>query len=122
VSEIFPLEIRAQAISFFYAVATLAGGVVAPWLFATLIGNGESRHRLFVGYSVSAVLMVVAGIVEFIWGVDAERKSLEAVARPLSARAETATSYGMASGLTGGFDAHIRREPTANPHDGHAHA
>jgi hypothetical protein len=30
------------------------------------------------------VLMVIAGIVEAIWGVAAERKSLETIATPLS--------------------------------------
>jgi hypothetical protein len=29
--------------------------------------------------------MLLAGVVEMIWGVDSERKSLETVARPLSA-------------------------------------
>ncbi|MDB4952980.1 MAG: major facilitator superfamily 1 [Myxococcales bacterium] len=109
VSEVFPIEIRAQAISFFYAIATLTGGVVAPWLFATLIGNGESRHRVFIGYSVAALLMVVGGLVEFIWGVNAEKQPLEAVARPLSARTGAVTSS-MASGLTGGMNAHVRRD------------
>src|SRR5450755_2690207 len=36
VSEIFPLEIRALAIAFFYAIGTSIGGVVAPWLLASL--------------------------------------------------------------------------------------
>jgi MFS family permease len=86
VSEVFPIEIRAQAISLFYAVATLTGGVVAPWLFATLIGNGENRHQVFLGYAFAAGLMVLGGIVELVWGVNAERQSLEAVAPPLSAQ------------------------------------
>jgi MFS family permease len=41
VSETFPLEIRALAIAFFYAVATGLGGIVGPWLFGTLIGTGN---------------------------------------------------------------------------------
>lgn len=63
-----------------YAIATLTGGGVAPWLFATLIGNGEDRHRVFLGYSIAATLMVFGGLVEFIWGVNAEKRPLEAVA------------------------------------------
>jgi MFS family permease len=31
VSEVFPVEVRAEAISFFYAMSTMCGGVVAPW-------------------------------------------------------------------------------------------
>jgi MFS family permease len=105
-SEIFPIEIRAQAIAFFFAISMLAGGVVAPWLFATLIGDGSDRGRVFLGYAVASVLMIVGGLIEFIWGVDAERQSLEAVATPLSARAVTA---GTESGLTGGLTSHVRR-------------
>ncbi|MFJ8043380.1 MFS transporter [Kitasatospora sp. NPDC096147] len=85
VSEVFPVEIRAQAISFFFALSTLFGGVVAPWLFATLIGDGSSPWRVFGGYAVGAVLMVAGGLTALRWGVDAERRPLEQVAAPLSA-------------------------------------
>jgi MFS family permease len=114
VSEVFPLELRAEAISFFFAIATLSGGVVAPWLFATLIGNGHSRQNVFLGYAAAAVLMIVGGVVEYLWGVDAERRSLESVATPLSAR--TAAAVGaVASGLTGGLTPHVRRGPGGRP-------
>jgi MFS family permease len=83
VSETFPLEIRALAIAFFYAVGTGIGGIVGPWLFGALIDTG-SRVSVFGGYLLGAVLMVAAGLVAWRWGVDAERKSLEAVARPLT--------------------------------------
>ena len=56
----------------------LVGGVVAPWLFATLIGDGTHRGRVILGYAVASVLMVVGGLIEFLWGVNAERRSLEA--------------------------------------------
>jgi MFS family permease len=82
-SEIFPVEIRALAIAFFYAAGTAIGGVGAPFLFASLIETG-SRASVFGGYLFGSGLMVVAAIVEMIWGVAAERKPLEAVARPLS--------------------------------------
>ncbi len=41
VSETFPLEIRALAIAFFYALGTGIGGVAGPWLF-----GAPDRHRL----------------------------------------------------------------------------
>jgi MFS family permease len=85
VSEIFPLEIRALAIAIFYAFGTLAGGVGAPILFGWIIGTG-SRTALFAGYLVGAALMIIGAIVEAWLGVDAERKSLEHVATPLSCR------------------------------------
>jgi MFS family permease len=87
VSEIFPLETRALAIAFFYSVGTGVGGIAAPWLFGTLIGTG-SRLNVFYGYLFAAVLMIAAAMVAVIYGVAAERQSLERVARPLSAAGE----------------------------------
>jgi MFS family permease len=84
VSEIFPLETRALAIAFFYSLGTGAGGIAAPWLFGTLIGTG-SRVNLFYGYVAAAVLMLAAAAIEMVFGVAAERQSLEKVAEPLSA-------------------------------------
>lgn len=83
VSETFPLEIRALAIAFFYAVGTGIGGIVGPWLFGALIDSG-SRMSVFGGYLLGAGLMVAAGLVAWRWGIAAERKPLEAVARPLT--------------------------------------
>jgi MFS family permease len=83
VSETFPLEIRALAIAFFYAVGTGIGGIVGPWLFGVLIDTG-SRTSVFGGYLLGAGLMIAAGLVAWRWGVAAERKPLEAVARPLT--------------------------------------
>jgi MFS family permease len=85
VSESFPLEARAMAIAFFYAVGTACGGAVAPYLFAALVGSGE-RGNVFLGYLFGAALMIGAAIVELLIGIKAERQSLEDVARPLSAR------------------------------------
>ena len=84
-SEIFPLEIRALAIAFFYAIGTLAGGIGAPVLFGWLIGTGSST-ALFVGYLVGAALMIFGGITEAWIGVPAQRRSLEHVAQPLSSK------------------------------------
>ena len=83
-SETFPLEIRALAIAFFYAVGTGIGGVGAPWLFGALIDTG-SRLSLFGGYLLGAALMMTAAIIAARFGIAAERKPLEAVATPLSA-------------------------------------
>lgn len=83
VSEIFPLEIRALAIAFFYALGTAFGGIVAPWFFGTLIGSGSATN-VFYGYLIAAALMLGAAFVEVGWGVKAERASLESLAEPLS--------------------------------------
>ncbi|RPI42920.1 MAG: MFS transporter [Betaproteobacteria bacterium] len=82
-SEVFPLELRAGAIAVFFALGTAAGGVGAPWLFGALIGTGE-RMAVFWGYALGTMLMLAAAAVEWRWGVDAERRSLEGVAAPLS--------------------------------------
>jgi MFS family permease len=83
VSETFPLEIRALAIAFFYAVGTGIGGVLGPWLMGVLIESG-SRQSVFAGYVLGATLMIGAAVVAARWGVAAERRSLEEVARPLA--------------------------------------
>jgi MFS family permease len=83
VSEIFPLEIRALAIAFFYAVGTGVGGVIGPLLLGILISTG-SRGSVAVGHFIGAALMIGAAMVEALWGVAAERKPLEEVSRPLS--------------------------------------
>ena len=83
VSETFPLELRALAIAFFYAVGTGIGGIIGPWLFGMLIETG-SRASVFGGYLFGAVLMVLAALVALRWGINAERRALEDVARPLA--------------------------------------
>jgi MFS family permease len=83
VSETFPLEIRALAIALFYAIGTGIGGIVGPMLFGALIDTG-SRTSLMGGYLLGAALMIVAAAVMWRWGVAAERKPLEQVARPLA--------------------------------------
>ncbi len=83
VGECFPLELRALAIALFYAFGTLLGGAFSPWLFGVLIESG-SRAEILGGYLLGAGLMVVAALVEVKLGIDAERRPLEDVARPLS--------------------------------------
>jgi MFS family permease len=83
VSEIFPLEIRALAIAFFYAIGTGVGGIAGPLLLGMLINTG-SRGSVAVGYIIGAALMIGAALVEALWGIAAERKSLESVAPPLA--------------------------------------
>jgi len=84
VSETFPVEIRAEAIAVFFAIAQVFGAV-GPILFGALIGAGNNPSRLFIGYAIGGGLMIVGGIVELLLGVAAERKELEQIARPLTA-------------------------------------
>jgi MFS family permease len=83
VSETFPIEVRALAIAFFYAIGTGIGGVGGPWLLGVLIDTG-SRTSVFGGYLLGATLMIVAALIAARFGIAAERKPLESVAPPLS--------------------------------------
>ncbi|WP_059005970.1 MFS transporter [Streptomyces specialis] len=84
VSEIFPMETRAMAIAFFYAVGTAAGGISGPLVFASLTESGVPRDTA-LAFGLGATLMVAAGVVELFLGVKAERRGLESIATPLSA-------------------------------------
>lgn len=84
VGETFPLEVRAVAISVFYALGTAVGGIAGPTLFGALIQTG-SRDEVMLGYLLGGGLMIGAAVVEAFLGVDAEKRSLEEVAPPLSA-------------------------------------
>jgi MFS family permease len=82
-SEIFPLETRALAIACFYALGTAIGGSTSPLLFGWLIESG-SAWRMSFGYTIAALLLLVAAGTELRFGVDAEGKPLESIADPLS--------------------------------------
>jgi MFS family permease len=84
VSEIFPMETRAMAIAFFYAVGTGIGGIIGPILFGRFIEQG--RDQVVFGYYLGASLMIAAGVVAAFLAVDAERRSLEDIAEPLTAQ------------------------------------
>ena len=84
VSEIFPMETRALAIALFYAIGTGLGGIIGPQLFGRLIPTGKTSD-IFVALIIGSVLMIVGGVVELFCGVKAERRSLEGIAKPLTA-------------------------------------
>jgi MFS family permease len=83
VSELFPLEIRAQAISYFFVVGQIAGAS-APTIYGALIGDGTDRGPLTIGYLFGGAIMIVGGVIAFIFGVDAARRSLEDITAPIS--------------------------------------
>ncbi|WP_435127967.1 MFS transporter [Actinacidiphila sp. bgisy144] len=84
VSEIFPMETRAMAIAFFYAVGTAAGGITGPLVFADLTSSGKVADTV-LAFCIGAGLMCAGGLVAAVFAVDAEQKSLEDIARPLTA-------------------------------------
>jgi MFS family permease len=84
VSEIFPMETRALAIAVFYAIGTGIGGIIGPQLFGGLVPTGNASD-VFVALAIGAVLMILGGVVELVFGVKAERRGLECIAKPLTA-------------------------------------
>ncbi|CQD15492.1 sugar transport protein [Mycobacterium europaeum] len=83
VSEIFPMETRALAIAFFYAMGTAIGGITGPLLFGQLINSGE-RGQVLWSFLTGAAVMAIAGLVELWLGIAAERRPLEELALPLT--------------------------------------
>ncbi len=90
-SEIFPLEVRAKAIAVFFCIAQ-SFGALGPWVYGRLIGNGTDHFLLFVGYLIGAGVMIMGAVIEVVFGVAAEGRSLEDLARPLSAVRKVAGS------------------------------
>jgi MFS family permease len=87
-SEVFPMETRALCIAFFYAIGTAVGGITGPLLFGHLIDHASSSKDITAiafGYYLGAGLMIAGGIVAAFFGVDAEGRSLEDIAEPLTA-------------------------------------
>ena len=83
VSEIFPIEIRAEALAVFFAIAQIFGAI-GPTFYGFLIGNGSNRTGLTIGYIVGGGIMIIGGLVEIAFGINAEGKPLEQVAAPLT--------------------------------------
>jgi MFS family permease len=83
VSEVFPQEVRGQAISYFFALAQIFGAL-GPVFYGWLIGDGQDRQPLFWGYLIATAIMAIGATVAMVWGVDAEGKSLEEIAPPLT--------------------------------------
>ncbi|MFH9401411.1 MFS transporter [Streptomyces sp. NPDC017638] len=101
VSEIFPMETRAMSIAFFYALGTAAGGISGPLLFADLTGTGRVGDTV-LAFCIGAALMCAAGLVAAFLAVRAEGRSLEDIARPLTAVASRAKAAARPSGGTTG--------------------
>jgi MFS family permease len=86
-SEIFPMETRALAIAFFYAIGTAVGGITGPLLFGKLIATGH-KGPVAIAFLIGAAVMALGGIAELLFGVKAEGQQLEHIAKPLTAEDE----------------------------------
>jgi MFS family permease len=108
VSEIFPLEVRAKAIAVFFAIAQCFGSL-GSHLYGHLIGTGNDPNKLYIGYLIGAGAMILGGLAAIFFGVDAEGKSLEDVAKPLSVLAKPAEAIFRTGGQT------ARQSPPPEP-------
>ena len=120
-SEIFPMETRALAIAFFYAIGTAVGGIIGPLLFGPLIATGS--HRLVaLAFLIGAALMITGGVAELLFGVRAEGTQLEDIAKPLTVeeaeRGRAAAGQGAAPRGTAPA-AGVREPQEAAPPAGH---
>jgi MFS family permease len=86
VSEVFPMETRAMAIAFFYAIGTATGGITGPLVFANMVATGNPIDTA-IAFSIGASLMLIAGIIAIFLSLDAEKQSLEDIAAPISTQA-----------------------------------
>jgi MFS family permease len=108
VSEVFPMETRALAIALFYAVGTAVGGISGPLLFGYFIHSG-SADQVATGFLIGAGAMALGGIAELIFGVRAEGRSLESVAKPLTAEEAEALESGAEAPAAPGTEAERER-------------
>jgi len=108
VSEIFPVEMRAQSISLIFSIAQGFGALGAA-LFGSIVASAthevtfegtiptfqipfrvvdvvvDDRWPLAAGFAGAAAIMFLGGVVAWFFGVDAEQKSLEDIAPPMGA-------------------------------------
>lgn len=67
----------------FYAVGTALGGITGPLLFSHLIKTGK-YSQASLAFIIGAVMMIIGGLVELVYGIKAEGRSLESIATPLT--------------------------------------
>jgi MFS family permease len=83
ISEIFPLEMRSQAMAIFFSLGLGTGGIIAPFLYGMMIDNGD-KTTIFYSYIFAAIVMIFAGLFGLLYGIDAENKSLEQISKNIS--------------------------------------
>jgi hypothetical protein len=67
----------------FYAIGTAAGRITGSLLFSKLVSTGKVPDTV-LAFVIGASLMILAGLVEIVLGVRAERRGLEDIAQQLT--------------------------------------
>lgn len=78
ISEIFPIEVRSQAMAIFFSLGLGVGGVFSPFFYGLIIDK-KDKFSIFISYCIAALVMVLAGTFGYFYGVDSENKSLEEI-------------------------------------------
>ncbi|MFD1935596.1 MFS transporter [Nonomuraea mangrovi] len=116
VSEVFPMETRALAISLFFAVGTAIGGITGPALFGQFIHSGNPS-LVALGFFIGAAAMALGGVAELAFGVRAEQQSLENIAMPLTAEEAEADPAQQAVLVRAGREAGLSEEGRRQLHE-----
>ena len=73
--------------------------VVGHAVSANKVPFVRRRPALFIGYLVGAGIMMLGGIVEILFGINAKGKSLEAVTKPLTSVSTAEPSHEAPAGV-----------------------
>jgi len=76
ISEMFPTEIRSTAVGTAIGVGRL-GGIIGPIVLGLIIAGGTTLFAVTLAFSITAVIMAVGAISEFIIGPELNNQSLE---------------------------------------------
>ena len=58
----------------FFAIGSIVGAL-GPVIYGALIGNGTNRTGLTIGYIIGGGIMIIGGLVEVAFGINAEGKA-----------------------------------------------
>ena len=83
VSEIFPIEMRSQAMAIFFSFGLGIGGVIAPFLYGNFVET-DNKTTIFFSYILAALVMIFAGVFGFFYGVECQNKSLEEISEKIN--------------------------------------
>jgi MFS family permease len=85
ISEIFPIEMRSQAMAIFFSIGLGIGGVISPFLYGNFVQT-DNKSTIFFSYILAGIIMIFTSIFGYLYGVDSENKSLEQISKNINDR------------------------------------